>query len=201
MEKLLNSPASFRPISITSYISKLFENIFLWCLLFFSQSSSILSPRRASFRLGWSTLGQILFFSQSILDEFNKPNPNSRTILTTIDLSEAFNSVWHSTLFHKLISASLPLTLLVGFNLFSYRHACAIFKITKVVPFESVEVFCKDLFLAVYFSFFSSIIFLLLCLLPLVVLFMLTTGYLILHLGVASRMFQKVTNTMSKVTN
>ena len=36
-------------------------------------------------------------------------------------------------------------------------------KITKVVSFESVEGFCKDLFLTLYFSLFSSMIFLPLC--------------------------------------
>ena len=35
-------------------------------------------------------------------------NPESRTILSTIDFSKAFDSVWHPALFHKLISAGLP---------------------------------------------------------------------------------------------
>ena len=48
------------------------------------------------------------------------------------------------------------------------------FEITKVVPFESVEVFHKDSFLALYFSLFSLMIFRLLCLLPSAALFTLT---------------------------
>ena len=47
--------------------------------------------------------------------------------------------------------------------------------IRVVVSLESVEVFRKDPFLALYFSRFSSIIFLLLCLLPSAVFFRLTT--------------------------
>ena len=47
------------------------------------------------------------------------------------------------------------------------------FKITKVIAFESVEVFCKDPFLVLYFSLPSLMIFQLLCLLPSAVLFML----------------------------
>ena len=43
----------------------------------------------------------------------------------------------------------------------------------KAAPFKSVEVFCKDPFLALYFSFSSSMTFLLLCLLPSAALFML----------------------------
>ena len=42
------------------------------------------------------------------MDGFNKPRPGSRTILSTIDFSKAFDSVWHPAVFHKLISAGLP---------------------------------------------------------------------------------------------
>ena len=108
MGKPLDSPASFRPISLTSCVSKLFERIILSRLLFFLESNSILSPRQAGFRSGQSTLDQILFLSQSISDGFNKPRPGSRMILSTIDFSKAFDSVWHAALFHKLISAGLP---------------------------------------------------------------------------------------------
>ena len=46
--------------------------------------------------------------------------------------------------------------------------------ITKVAPFESIEVFRKNRFLALYFFFFSLMIFLFLCLLPSADIFMLT---------------------------
>ena len=60
MGKPLDSPASFRPISLTYRVSKLFECIILSRLLFFLESNSILSPRQAGFRPGRSTLDQIL---------------------------------------------------------------------------------------------------------------------------------------------
>ena len=47
-------------------------------------------------------------------------------------------------------------------------------KITKVVPFESVEVFCKDPFLGLFFSLSSLMIFRPHCLLPSAALFTLT---------------------------
>ena len=56
MGKPLNYPASFRPISLTSCVSKLFECVILSRLLFFLESNSILSPRQAGFRPGRSTL-------------------------------------------------------------------------------------------------------------------------------------------------
>ena len=88
MGKPLDSPASFRPISLTSCVSKLFERIILSRLLFFLESNSILSPRQAGFRPDRSTLDQILYLSQSISDGLNKPRPCSRTIVSTIDFSK-----------------------------------------------------------------------------------------------------------------
>ena len=131
MGKPLDSPASFRPISLTSCVSKLFERIILSRLLFFLESSSILSPRQASFRPERSTLDQILYLSQSISDGFNKPRPRpgSRTILSTIDFSKAFDSVWHPALFHKLISAGLPPCFARWTQSFlSDRRACVVFQ-------------------------------------------------------------------------
>ena len=106
--KASRSPASFSLISLTSCVSKLFERIILSRLVFFMESNFILSPRQAGFRSGRSTLDQILYLSQSISNGFNKPRPGSGTILSTIDFSEGFDSVWHPALFHKLISAGLP---------------------------------------------------------------------------------------------
>ena len=137
-------------------------------LLVFLESNSILSPRQAGFRLGWPTLDQIRFLYQTILDEFNQLKPGSRTIRAIIDFSKALST----------LSGTPPFSInsfrLVGLNLFFLMSVVAWFiKITKVVPFESVEAFLKDPFLALYFSFFSSMAFLLLCLLPSAALFML----------------------------
>ena len=137
MGKPLDFPAFFRPISLTSCVSKLFERIILSHLLFFLESNSILSPRQAGFRPGRSTLDQILFLSQSISDEFNKPRPGSRTILSTIDFSKAFDSVWHPALFHKLISAGLRLCFARWTQSFlSDRRACVVFQNHKCRSFR-----------------------------------------------------------------
>ena len=122
---------------LTSYVSKLFERIILSCLLFFLESNSILFPRQASFRPGVSTLDQILYFSQSISNGFNKHRPGSRTILSTIDFSKAFDSVWHPALFHKLISAGLPPCFARWTQSFhSDRRACVVYQNHKSRSFR-----------------------------------------------------------------
>ena len=129
MGKSLDSPASFQPISLTSCVSKLFQRITLSRLLFFLESNSIFSPLQAGSCPGRFTLDQILYLSQSISDGFNKPRRGSRTILSTIDFSKAFDFVWHPALFHKLISAGLPPCFARWTESFlSDRHACVVYQ-------------------------------------------------------------------------
>ena len=137
MGKPLDSPASFQLISLTSCASKLFERIILSRLLFFLESNSILSPHQVGFRPGRSTLDQILYLFQSISDEFNKPRPGSWMILSTIDFSKTFDSVWHPALFHKLISAGLPPCFARWTQSFlSDRRACVVFQNYKSRSFR-----------------------------------------------------------------
>ena len=166
MGKPLDSPASFRPISLTSCVSKLFERIILSRLLFFLESNSILSPRQAGFRPGRSTLNRILYLAQSISDGFNKPRPGSRTILPTIDFSKAFDSVWHPALYHKLISAGLPPCFARWTQSFlSDRRACVVYQNHKSRSFRVRQGVPQGSVLGpVLFS--SLMIFRPLCLLP-----------------------------------
>ena len=105
--KPTNQPSSFRPISLTSCISKLFERLVLARVSFLLESSNILTSAQAGFRPGRSTLDQILLLSQSISDGFQS-KPPLRSVLATVDFSKAFDSVWHPALFHKLLSSGLP---------------------------------------------------------------------------------------------
>ena len=136
--KSLDYPASFRFISLTSCISKLFKRIILSRLLFFLESNSILSLRQAGFRPGRSTLDQILYFSQPMSDGFNKP----RSVFVRLSLLSTFpkpSTLSSSPPFftNSFRLASLPV-LLVGLNLFFLIGAFAWFiKITKVASFES----------------------------------------------------------------
>ena len=171
----LRSTPLTRDITFLFLSSKLFKQIILSRLLFFLESNSILSLRQAGFRPGQFTQHQILFLSQSISDGFNKPRSGSRT--TTLLLISLKLSTLSGTLHFSTNSSGLGSlhALLVGRNLSFLIGAFAWFiKITKVVPFKSVEVFRKDPFLALFFSLSSSMIFRLLCLLPSAALFTLT---------------------------
>ena len=106
--KPTDAPSSFRPISLTSCASKLFERLVLARLTYFVESHNLLTPLQAGFRPGRSTLDQILSLSQSISDGFHSPKPARRTVLASVDFSKAFDSVWHPALYSKLLALGLP---------------------------------------------------------------------------------------------
>ena len=147
MEKPLDSPASFRPISLTSCVSKLFERIILFRLLFFLESNSILSIRQAGFRPRRSTLDKICtYFSPFRMGLTNPGRAFGQFSLLSISLKLLTLSgiLPFSTNLLRLVSV---LALLVRLNLSFLIGALVWFiQITKVIPFESVEVFHKDPF-------------------------------------------------------
>ena len=157
MVKPLDSPAPFRPISLISSVSKLFNASFypvyfsFWNLIPFSLPArpvstldgillikfcSFLSP----FQMGLTY--PCLVFGRSYL------------LLISLKLSTLSGIPPFST---NLFRLAYFLALLVGLNLSFLISALVWFiKITKVVAFESVEVFRKDPFLALYYSLFIN---------------------------------------------
>ena len=165
--KPLDSPASFRPISLTSCASKLFERIILCCLLFFLESNSILSPRQAVSVLdGLHLIKFCTFLSPFRMVLTNPGRALGRSCLLSISPKLLTLSGIQPVSTNSFRLASLH-ALLDGLNRFFQISALVwSIKITKAVPFESVEVFHKDPFLALYFSLSLLMIFRLLCLFP-----------------------------------
>ena len=155
MGKPLDSLGSFRPISLTSCVSKLFERIILSRLLFFLESNSIFSPRQAGFRPGRSGLHSIKFCTFLSRFRMGLTNPGralGRFYLLSISLKLLTLSGIPPFSTNSFRLASL-LALLVGLNLsFLIGALVWFFKITKVVRFVSVEMFRKNPFLSLYFS-------------------------------------------------
>ena len=196
MGKPLDSPASFRPISLTSCVPKLFERIILCRLLFFLSPPASQSFLNASFYAVYSSFWNLIPFSLparpvpvlvglhsikfcTFLSPFRMSltNPGQalgRSFLLLISRKLSTLSGIPPFPTNSFRLASL-LALLVGLNLSFLIGALVWFiKITKAVPFASVEVFRKDPFFSLYFSLYSSMIFRPLCLLLSAALFTLT---------------------------
>ena len=173
MGKPLDSPASFRPISFSpsayhSCLNASFYPVFssFWNLILFS-----LPARPVSALDGLHSIKFCTFLSPFRMGLTNPGRSLGRSclLLISIKLLTLSGIPLFSTNLFRLASL---LPLLVGLNLTILISALVwFFKITKVVSFESIEMFRKDPFSALYFALYSLMIFRPLCLLPSAALF------------------------------
>ena len=100
--------SSFRPVSLTSVIAKLMETIVKRRLNNWLDSENKLNPLQAAFRANRSTEDQLLRITQAIADGFNRPRKAGRTLLTLVDFSRAFDTVWKPGLLEKMMEKGVP---------------------------------------------------------------------------------------------
>ena len=158
-------------LRIKAFLNALFYPVFssFWNLTPFS-----LPARPVSALVGLHSIKFCTFLSPFRMGLTNPGRALVRSCLLSISLKLLTLSGIPPFSTNSFRLASL-LALLIGLNLFFLIGALLwSIKITKVVPFESVEVFHKDPFLALYFSLYSLMIFRPLCLLLSAVLFTLT---------------------------
>lgn len=89
----------YRPISLTSTFSKLFERLFLNRLMGYIERNSILSQSQFGFTKGRSTTDAINSFVSSIVQSLDTGKPSAGMFF---DLSKAFDLIDHSILLSKL---------------------------------------------------------------------------------------------------
>ena len=98
-KKKYNEIGSYRPITITSYIGKLFESILKKRLHKFLEDNKILSENQHGFRPHYSTATYMLELISNIQD---KIKTSTFSVGLFIDLQKAFDSVWVNGLVFKL---------------------------------------------------------------------------------------------------
>ena len=97
--------SSYRPISLLSSISKLFERIILNRMMSHINGNSIFADEQFGFRHGHSTTHQLLRVTNMI--RANKSEGFS-TAAALLDIEKAFDSVWHKGLIAKLSNFNFP---------------------------------------------------------------------------------------------
>ena len=89
----------YRPISLLPIFSKIFEKIIFDSLYEFLHSNNLISANQSGFRPGDSTINQLLSITHDIFVSFEK---QSETRAVFLDISKAFDKVWHEGLLFKL---------------------------------------------------------------------------------------------------
>ncbi len=105
---------NYRPISLLPICSKIFEKIIHNQLYNFLTSNNLITKNQSGFRPGDSTVNQLIDLVNDIGKSFDDPK-SLETRAVFLDISKAFDKVWHTGLIFKLkqngISGSLILLL------------------------------------------------------------------------------------------
>jgi len=104
--------ASFRPISLTSCIGKLFERILAVRIYRLAESAGMFNSQQAGFRKGRSCEDQIIRITQAIEDGFQMKPTSQRSVLVLLDFSKAYDTVWRQRLLLTMFQKGVPLPIL-----------------------------------------------------------------------------------------
>ena len=91
----------YRPISLLPICSKIFEKILFDKIYAFLNDKNLISPNQSGFRPGDSTINQLLAITTEIYEAFESYDETRAVFL---DISKAFDKVWHEGLIFKLKS-------------------------------------------------------------------------------------------------
>ncbi len=95
------NPSKYRPIALISCLSKAFETILNRKFLKHLSSFNLLSDHQYGFRKGCSTGDLLAFLTDSWSSPFSR---FGETFAVALDISKAFDRVWHKALLSKLPS-------------------------------------------------------------------------------------------------
>ena len=92
---------NYRPISLLPIFSKILEKLIFDSLYHHLDKNSLLNQNQSGFRPGDSTVNQLLSIVNSIFSAFDC-NPTLDVRSVYLDISKAFDRVWHQGLIYKL---------------------------------------------------------------------------------------------------
>ena len=95
---------SYRPISLLPVMSKVLERLFLKRLYPILEQKTIISDHQFGFRKQHGTVEQVHRLVENIHEVFENKKYCTGAFL---DISQAFDKVWHEALLHKLLSLTI----------------------------------------------------------------------------------------------
>ena len=92
-------PDNYQPISITSSLAKIFEQILREQMNEYLERNNLLGPMQFGFRAKYSTTDALLYATENIRKDIDD---NQSTAAAFLDLSKAFDSMSHEIFLEKL---------------------------------------------------------------------------------------------------
>ena len=96
-----NDIVNYRPISVLPLCGKIFEKLIYKSLYNHFEVNSILNTNQSGFRTGDSCINQLLSITHNIFHSFDS-NPSLEVRGVFLDISKAFDRVWHDGILFKL---------------------------------------------------------------------------------------------------
>ena len=93
--------SNYRPVSLLPICSKIFEKLIFNELFAFFEKRNLLSKHQSGFRPGDSCIYQLLAITHDIFLSFDS-SPSLETCRVFLEISKAFDRVWHDSLLFKL---------------------------------------------------------------------------------------------------
>ena len=112
---------NYRPTSLLPVFGKLFEKIIFDSIYGHLWKNSLLTPHQSGFQPGDSTINQLFSITHKICSSFDYV-PSLETRAVFLDLSKAFDKVWHEGLPYKLECHGKLLRLLHNFLANRQQH-------------------------------------------------------------------------------
>ena len=108
-----NKKNNYRPVSLLCNKSKVLETIVFKHLYLFCKNNNALTWKNSGFKENDSTVLQCLYITQYIYDQLDK---GKEVCMVFLDVSKAFDRVWHSGLLYKLEKIGVRGNLLTWFQ-------------------------------------------------------------------------------------
>ena len=90
-----------RPISLLPIFGRLFRKLLFDAIYEHLSINGFISPHQSGFRPGDSTINHLLLIAQDIYSAFDE-TPSKEICAIFLDLSKAFDRVWHEGLIYKM---------------------------------------------------------------------------------------------------
>ena len=135
---------NYRPVSLLCNVSNIFERLVYTKMYSFLMENKLLSPHNSGFHSGDGTVSQLLFITHKLTEALDD---GKDVRIVFLDLSKAFEKVWHKGVLFKLKRKGISGNLLKWIS--SYLHQ----RVQRVVQMVNIRrpalwtlVYHRDLF-------------------------------------------------------